>query len=93
MILKMIPGLLGLLILAVVGFFASERERCQHSWQEPLKHSRDSSVRKDHQILEGTRQKYADPPIVDQRTEARGNPGTWYQCRCVAVPVLPELSE
>jgi len=53
--------------------------------------SKDSSVRKDHQILEGTRQKYADPPVVDQRTEARGNPGTWYQCRCVAIPYLPEL--
>ena len=33
---------------------------------------------------------YNDPPIVDPRTGARGNPGEWYYCRCVADPILED---
>lgn len=55
--------------------------------------SRDERVREDHKVLDGTRQKYADPPVVDRRTGARGNPGTWFQCRCTADPILPDLDD
>jgi SPP1 gp7 family putative phage head morphogenesis protein len=55
--------------------------------------SKDSSVRKDHQVLEGVLCKYADPPVVDSRTQARGNPGTYFQCRCVPIPRLPETEQ
>lgn len=51
--------------------------------------SRDSRVRDMHGELEGTRHAYANPPIVsdDGRT---ANPGEDYNCRCVAIPVLPD---
>lgn len=45
--------------------------------------SRDERVRKSHQALQGTRQKWISPPSV-------GHPGQDYQCRCVAIPVPPD---
>jgi SPP1 gp7 family putative phage head morphogenesis protein len=48
----------------------------------------DSRVRKSHSHLDGTRQKYSDPPVVDYKTGRRANPGEDYQCRCVALPVF-----
>lgn len=53
--------------------------------------SKDGAVRTRHAELEGTRHKYADPPIVDEKSGRRANPGGDYQCRCVAIPYLPEL--
>jgi len=55
--------------------------------------SRDERVREDHRVLDGTRQKYAEPPIVDRRKGARGNPGTWFQCRCTASPIIPGFDD
>lgn len=52
--------------------------------------SKDSSVRDRHEDLEGTRQRWDDPPVINDRGET-GHPGDDYQCRCVAVPILPEL--
>lgn len=54
--------------------------------------SKDGAVRSSHEKLEGKRFKYSDPPIVDEKHDRRANPGQDFQCRCVAVPVLPELS-
>jgi len=55
--------------------------------------SDDERVRKSHRELDGTRQNWSDPPIVDARTGRRAHPGEDYQCRCVALPVfnLPGL--
>jgi SPP1 gp7 family putative phage head morphogenesis protein len=52
--------------------------------------SNDERVRKGHKPLEGTRQRWDSPPVVDPRTGRREHPGGDYQCRCQAIPVLPE---
>lgn len=48
----------------------------------------DSRVRPEHRLLNGTRQRYDNPPIVDYRTGQRGNPGKAYGCRCVARKII-----
>jgi len=55
--------------------------------------SRDQRVRDRHAQLDGKRFKWGDPPIVDERTGRRAEPGQDYNCRCVALPVfnLPGL--
>lgn len=55
--------------------------------------SRDERVRKRHKELDGTRQKYSEPPVVDLRTGRRAHPGDDYQCRCTADPVLPGIDD
>jgi SPP1 gp7 family putative phage head morphogenesis protein len=50
----------------------------------------DSRVRQDHAELDGTIQKYAEPPIADQRSGKRGHPGEIWQCRCDGIAVLPD---
>lgn len=55
--------------------------------------SRDERVRSRHKALEGTRQSYAEPPVVDPRTGRRAHPGDDYQCRCTADPLLPGLED
>lgn len=51
--------------------------------------SEDERVRPDHQALDGTTQRWDDPPIVDQRSGRREHPGRDFQCRCAGIPVLP----
>ncbi len=51
--------------------------------------SRDERVRPRHKHLDGTRQRYSAPPVVDPRTGRRGHPGEDYPCRCTADPVIP----
>lgn len=46
--------------------------------------SNDDRVRDDHAILEGETFAWSSPP-------GPGHPGEDFQCRCVAVPVIPEL--
>lgn len=43
-----------------------------------------------HWALDGKRFKWSEPPISGPRGE-RGHPGTMFQCRCTAYPILPEL--
>lgn len=50
--------------------------------------SRDSRVRDGHRELDKTRHSYSEPPQVDD-SGRRAHPGEDYQCRCVAIPVLP----
>jgi SPP1 gp7 family putative phage head morphogenesis protein len=50
--------------------------------------SRDERTRERHKELDGTRHRYSDPPVIDERTGRRGNPGDDYQCRCTADPVI-----
>ncbi len=45
--------------------------------------SQDERVRPSHAALNGTRQRWDRPPSV-------GHPGADIQCRCVAIPVIPE---
>lgn len=54
--------------------------------------SHDSRVRHDHKILDGKRFLFNKPPITDQATGARNNPGFDYGCRCIAIPILEDDS-
>jgi SPP1 gp7 family putative phage head morphogenesis protein len=51
--------------------------------------SDDERVRESHAALDGTRQRWDSPPVVDERTGRREHPGGDFQCRCAAIPVLP----
>lgn len=52
--------------------------------------SKDERVRDSHRELEGKRFSYDEPPIVDGESAIPGQP---IQCRCVAIPILPESNE
>lgn len=54
--------------------------------------SHDARVRPDHKKLDGKTFSYDSPPIADQRTGARANPGGIYNCRCVDRPILRKFS-
>lgn len=54
--------------------------------------SRDSRVRHDHRELQGEIFRFDQPPVTDQATMARNNPGEDYNCRCVAIPVLSTVN-
>lgn len=45
-------------------------------------------IREDHKLLDGTTQRFDKPPITNQKTKARNNPGEDYNCYCVAIPVV-----
>jgi SPP1 gp7 family putative phage head morphogenesis protein len=45
-----------------------------------------------HWQLHGKVFSWSDPPIVEEKTGRRAHPGEDFQCRCVAVPVIEELS-
>jgi SPP1 gp7 family putative phage head morphogenesis protein len=50
--------------------------------------SRKKNVRHDHKVLEGKIFSWDNPPVTDQKTGARNNPGEDYNCACVAVPIV-----
>lgn len=49
---------------------------------------RDARTRKLHKEHDGQIYYYAQPPIIDERTGQRGNPGETFRCRCVDRPVI-----
>jgi SPP1 gp7 family putative phage head morphogenesis protein len=53
----------------------------------------DARVRDRHKHLDGKVFYYDSPPIVDEATGRRGNPGEDFNCRCVDVPLLENVSE
>ena len=55
--------------------------------------SEDERVRPDHEELDGRTFRWDDPPIVDKRSGRRAHPGGDFQCRCAAIPVLPDGEE
>ncbi len=55
--------------------------------------SKTGKTRPDHYHLDGKTFSYSDPPVVDESTGRRANPGEDYQCRCTAAPVLDFLDE
>lgn len=58
----------------------------QYTWSSSL----DERVREGHAELEGQTFDWNNPPVVDERTGRREHPGQDFQCRCVAIPVIPE---
>ena len=52
--------------------------------------SHDNRVRHDHKILDGKVFAFNEPPVTNQATQARNNPGYDYGCRCVAIPILDD---
>jgi SPP1 gp7 family putative phage head morphogenesis protein len=54
--------------------------------------SQDERVREEHVELDGTRQRWDDPPIVSKDGD-RAHPGDFFQCRCTAEPILTLLEE
>lgn len=54
----------------------------QYTWSTSL----DERVREEHAALEGRVFSWDDPPEV-------GHPGEDFQCRCIALPVIPGLDE
>lgn len=52
--------------------------------------SQDGNVRSDHKKLNGKVFAWDDPPVADERSGARAHPGCIYNCRCFAVPVIPD---
>jgi SPP1 gp7 family putative phage head morphogenesis protein len=54
--------------------------------------SGDERVRPMHDDLDGTIQDWEDPPVTNEDGD-ENHPGGDYQCRCVAIPVLPPLDE
>lgn len=49
---------------------------------------RDARTRPLHLSLHGTIHRYDTPPIIDERTGQRGNPGEFPRCRCVARSII-----
>ena len=49
---------------------------------------RDGQVRPLHKHLDGTIHFWNDPPIADERTGIRANPGCIWACRCIARPII-----
>lgn len=45
-----------------------------------------------HYELDGEEFEWADPPITNENGD-RNHPGQDYQCRCIAIPVLPDFGE
>jgi SPP1 gp7 family putative phage head morphogenesis protein len=50
--------------------------------------SGDRRVRESHAVLNNKRFSYNNPPVVNEKTGERKNPGEDYRCRCVALPVF-----
>lgn len=42
-----------------------------------------------HWVLDGTRQRWDAPPVVNPKRGDRAHPGQDYQCRCTATPIIP----
>lgn len=53
----------------------------------------DERVRDEHKKLNGTKHRYDNPPIIDERTGTRGMPGEFYNCRCTFIPVFKKFNK
>lgn len=52
--------------------------------------SQDSDVRSDHRKLNGKIFRWDDPPVADEHSGTRANPGCIWNCRCFAEPIIPD---
>lgn len=66
--------------------------RAQHVGSEMYiwRSSGDGDVRTDHRKLNGKSFRWDAPPVADERTGARAHPGSIYNCRCYAEPIIPD---
>jgi len=72
------------------------KARAQHIGAEEYRWvtAGDRDVRVDHRILNGKIFRWDAPPIADRRTGARAHPGSIWNCRCQALPLLdPSMFE
>jgi len=60
----------------------------KYRWSATGGKTGDGRTRLLHRKLHGQTFFYSSPPIIDERTGERGNPGKAYNCRCAAVPLL-----
>lgn len=60
----------------------------KYRWSATGGKSGDGRTRNLHRILHGQTFFYSSPPIIDEATGKRGNPGQAYGCRCGAIPLL-----
>jgi SPP1 gp7 family putative phage head morphogenesis protein len=65
--------------------------RAQHIGSENYiwKTAGDARVRQSHRVLNGTSQKWDDPPLSDP-PDHHSHPGQIWNCRCVALPIIPQ---
>lgn len=60
----------------------------RYTWSTSL----DERVRDDHRALEGQEFAFSDPPVADEKTGERFNPGEGNRnCRCAAIPLFDFL--
>ncbi len=76
-------------VLSLNAQVTQERHKAAGVTEYIWRTSRDERVRERHRELDGTRQRYDEPPVVDERTGRREHPGQDFQCRCTAEPVIP----
>lgn len=79
--------------LRLYGQVTQERHRAAGVAEYVWRASRDERVRRRHRELDGTRQKYSEPPVVDEASGRRAHPGDDFQCRCTADPILPGIDD
>jgi len=60
----------------------------RYRWSATGGASGDGRTRRLHRKLHGKEFSYSSPPIIDERTGKRGNPGEIWNCRCSMVPLL-----
>lgn len=60
----------------------------KYRWSATGGKAGDGRTRPLHRGLHGNVYFYSSPPIIDQRTGERGNPGKAFNCRCAAIPIL-----
>jgi SPP1 gp7 family putative phage head morphogenesis protein len=76
-------------VLSLNAQVTQERHKAAGVTEYIWRTSRDERVRDRHRELDGTRQRYDDPPVVDVRTGRREHAGQDFQCRCTAEPIIP----
>lgn len=71
--------------LKLLGAINEERQTSAGVDQYEWSTSNDDRVREEHEALQGDIIDWSSPPAV-------GHPGEDFQCRCVAIPIIPELA-
>jgi len=68
----------------------------QYTWStsldERVREPKPGKLGPDHASLEGQVCDWNNPPVVDTKTGRRAHPGQDFQCRCISIPVVPELA-
>lgn len=54
--------------------------------------SKDERVRDSHRVLDGEVFSWSDPPEINEDGDV-GHPGEDFQCRCIAIPIIPGVDD